>query len=425
MKFLAGSSNVLAGIGSEESAIQLFGRSSDPSVASAGAAVRSEILKRKYLVPQAAWDFLAVALAGVVADGATSRAQSPDGWTRELTLRVALADPAAWAASIPVLESALAFLTTDIWKVEFIAGGDQAPSPATPKRPDVEAAALLSGGLDSLIGAIDLTAAGVSLLAVSQTVRGDSHNQEGFAHRIGGGLELLQLNHNASTSRVEKETSQRSRSIVFIAFALLAACATERYSAGETVPIYLSENGFIAINPPLTDARLGSLSTRTAHPAFLAKIQTLLDQLGLNVRIINLYAEKTKGEMLVQCEDQAVLVREAVESTSCGRFQRYNYRHCGRCIPCQIRRSSFLRWGQPDITDYVFADLGRRDEAHARFDDVMSASMAIATVDDVGLDRWIGTALTAPEITNAPALRSMIGRGLEELRALHSALGIW
>ena len=425
MKFLAGSRATLAGIRSHESAIELFGRSSDPNVATAGAAVLHEISKRKYVVPQAAWDFLALALAAVVADGATPRRLSPDGWTRMLGMRVAVNDPDAWSKSLPLLESAMNFLTTDIWAIEPVSGGMSAPAPKKFTMPAVDAAALLSGGLDSLVGAIDLSAQGISLLAVSQTVRGDSDKQEGFAARTGSGMDLLQLNHNASTPRTDKERSQRSRSVIFLAFALLAACSTAKYEAGQTVPIYLSENGFIAINPPLTNARLGSLSTRTAHPAFLSKIQAVFDDMGLHVRIINAYAEKTKGEMLNECADQVALRREAMLSTSCGRFQRYRYRHCGRCIPCQIRRAAFLEWGRLDTTDYVFDRLGRRDADHARFDDVMSAAMAIATVDDLGLDRWIGTALSAKEITNAPALRSMVGRGIEELRALHSSLGVW
>lgn len=425
MTFLAGDSAFLAGLARDESGIHLFGRSNGPGVASAGASVLEEVRARNYSVPQAAWDFLAIALAAVVADGATARNTSPDGWTRQLRVRVALAEPTCWNDCVDLLQAALGFLTTDIWSLEFLAGGVSAPRPRSVERPDVDAVSLLSGGIDSLVGTIDLTSRGTSILAVSQTVRGDSDKQVGFASRIGGGIDLLQLNHNASTPRPDKETSQRSRSLIFIAFALIAACSTAKYERGDVVPIYLSENGFIAINPPLTDARVGSLSTRTAHPAFLGKMQRLFDEVGLHVKIINMYEEQTKGEMLRTCGDQGALEREAPVSTSCGRFQRFGYRHCGRCVPCQIRRAAFLAWGSIDSTDYVYRELGRRDGDHAQFDDVLSASMAIATADDVGIDRWIGTALSDPAIPNKAELRSMIGRGLEELRTLHSSLGIW
>jgi hypothetical protein len=125
-------------------------------------------------------------------------------------------------------------------------------------------------------------------------VRGDAEKQDRFARIIGGGLEHLQVNHNASTRRGLKETSQRSRSLIFLAFAVLAATSTERYRNGETVPLYVCENGFIAINPPLTIARIGSLSTRTAHPDFLGRMQEIFDGVGLRINIVNPYAEKTK-----------------------------------------------------------------------------------------------------------------------------------
>jgi hypothetical protein len=422
MKYVAGPAPEIINEG--DVPVLLFGRAQDEKIASAGAAIAQEIRRRKFSIQQEAWDFLSIALAVVVADGATGRSNSPDGWTRYLELSVAVGNVPAWAHQIETLESALEFLTTDIWRISVTASGGTAPTNERPERPDVDGVALLSGGLDSLIGAIDLTGRGLSLLAVSHTVRGDSDKQVGFARRIGGGIEHLQLNHNASTPRSEKETSQRSRSMIFIAYAVLAATSTVKYASGEVVPIYLSENGFIAVNPPLTVARLGSLSTRTAHPAFLAQVQRILDGLGIRVRIINNYAEMTKGEMLAACTDQEVLATEAVISTSCGRFQRYNYRHCGRCVPCQIRRAAFLSWGRHDTTDYVFQELGKPLEDYALFDDVMSMSMAIKTVDEIGIDRWVGPALSSAEIENAPALKEMIRRGLNEVRALHESLGI-
>ena len=44
----------------------------------------------------------------------------------------------------------------------------------------------------------------------------------------------------------------------------------EALSCWNDVTLYMCENGFISINPPLTDARLGSLSTRTTHPVYLS-----------------------------------------------------------------------------------------------------------------------------------------------------------
>ena len=404
--------------------IMLFTRGGDDGILTAGWSVAERIRRQKLMPDATAWDLLAIALSVVAADGATLRSSSPDGWTRQIDLEIALYDPERWTPHADALATALRFLTTDVWSISFRNGGILPSAPKKPRYPTHDAVALLSGGLDSLIGAIDLTTAGKSLLAVSQTVRGDAAKQNRFAQRISGEIEHLQLNHNASTSRAQKETSQRSRSLIFLAFAVLAATTTQRYAYGKSVPLYVNENGFIAINPPLTMARVGSLSTRTAHPDFLGRMQSIFDAVGLNVQIRNPYAEKTKGEMLRECLNQDLLSVEAPISTSCGRFQRFNYRHCGRCVPCQIRRASFEAWGHPDPTDYVYDNLSIQDQDHAAFDDVRSVAIALLTIEQNGLDRWLGPTLSSPFIHNRFALRNMLERGFSELRTIQERYGL-
>jgi hypothetical protein len=182
----------------------------------------------------------------------------------------------------------------------------------------------------------------------------------------------------------------------------------------------MPENGFISLNPPLTRSRIGSLSTRTAHPSFISGFQALLDFVGLNVQITNPYQLKTKGEILLECKDQTMLGRLAHLSTSCGRFLRNGYQQCGRCTPCLIRRASFLKWGTKDKTRYVFPDLSIDDKNHARFDDVRSAAMAVSEAQTIGFDDWF---VRAAEISgnNLKQLRAVAKRGIAELSDfLHS-----
>ena len=292
-----------------------------------------------------------------------------------------------------------------------------------PQRPPHDSVVLLSGGLDSLVGAIDLASTGHRPLAVSQTVRGNADTQREFAARIGSGLNHLQLSHAASSPGV-REPSQRARSLIFIAFAVLAATALARYRVGAEVPLYVCENGFISLNPPLTGGRLGSLSTRTAHPEFLRRLQQLLDAADLRVRITNPYATRTKGEMLLQCTDQSLLRTMAATSTSCGRFQRFAYRHCGRCVPCQVRRAAFLAWGVPDTTEYVYEPLGHRGSDYSGFDDVRSVAVALAAVRIKGVQAWTRNALASPFVENRPELLAMTERALAELQGLHRTYGV-
>lgn len=371
MTYYCGSDIFVDRASPSDTKVLLYGRPTRTGTVTAGAAIRASIARLGLNPDEKAWDFLSLALSVVSADFHEKRSRSVDGWTRDIELFISVAERDLWAPQSAALESALSFLTTDRWKICFYPGGE---NPALSDGslfsngayPDRSSVALLSGGLDSLIGAIDLSAKGELPVAVAHTVRGDGQKQRHFASMIGDGMPLMQLNHNVKFDIEPRETSQRARSFIFIAYAILVATSLQRYRSGETVPIYISENGFIALNPPLTLARVGSLSTRTVHPVYINRLQNCLDNLGIRVRLINPYSGRTKGEMLKECLNQTLLVKHATHSTSCGRFQRHKYEHCGRCLPCQIRRSAFLAWGQEDATFYAYEYLG----SIADFDDV-------------------------------------------------------
>lgn len=362
-----------------------------------------------------AWDLLSIALAVIAADTRVRRNTSPDGWTREIDLCVAVADQTFWASQIPLVERMLQFLTNDLWRCTFTSGGLSPAIPRPPNLPDEDCVALLSGGLDSLVGVLDLVAREKKRpFVVSQVSQGDKKIQSEFAGKIGGGLRHLQLNHN-TTCPGENERSQRSRSLVFLSYGVLAATSLNRYHEGQLVTLYVCENGFISINPPLTTGRLGSLSTRTAHPVFLSQFQRLLDGSDLRVQIKNPYEFYTKGEMLAQCADQDFLRRNAHKATSCGRFARHGYKHCGRCAPCLIRRAAFRAWGKADRTIYTFRNLAQDDDDHAHFDDVRSAAMAVAQVRAEGLDNWLSTSLSTALLGDVVPYKQTVERGLQEL----------
>ncbi len=404
--------------------VVLYGARDRQSRGQAGAAVRHRITRDKLQPATKAWDFLSLALAVTAADLAGHRNESPDGWTREFELDVAVADPQFWNTQIDLIERLLSFLTTDLWSVGFEGGGISPVPDRKPAFPEEDCVVLVSGGLDSLVGAIDLSAAGRRPFAISQTVRGDAENQRNFAQMLGSGLRHLQLNHNTEVPNPESPPSQRARSLIFLAYGVLAATTLKRYHAGRDVTLYVCENGFISINPPLTGGRLGSLSTRTTHPEFLGLVQTLLAAAGLRVRIENPYQLKTKGEMLRECKDQKILRAHAAESTSCGRYKQFGYTHCGRCVPCLVRRAAFRKWGKTDKTKYVYEDLGKDDDDHARFDDVRSLAMAIQEVKSDGIENWIGTSLNTSILGDVSDLEAMIGRGLAELGSLFRAHGV-
>ncbi|WP_246665004.1 Qat anti-phage system QueC-like protein QatC [Neorhizobium sp. P12A] len=356
-----------------------------------------------------AWDFTALALGVVGADRLVNRAMvSADGWTREIDLTVGVSDPYNWQGLSERVAEMLSFLTGDFWNLTFVEGGYH---PAPPKRPAIArpetCVALLSGGLDSLIGAIDMEAAGNDVpVYVSNRVRGDVETrQKAFPVALGATGRVLSLNADPRTPGMSAEISQRPRPIVFIAFGILAATLLDRYKDNEPVDLHTPENGFISLNVPLTTARRGSLSTRTTHPRFIQMLQHLLDELGISVRLRNRYQFKTKGVMMAECRDQQTLMRLAAASMSCGRAGR-SYTHCGRCLPCLVRRSSFLKWRgrlDADTTIYVHPNVDLRvqgrinsefhGKAFAEYDDVMQTLTALDYVKRHGARRWIGPAI--------------------------------
>lgn len=163
---------------------QLFNERELPSQGEVAASML-KVISRLGLAPnQRAWDFLSIALAVIAADETYPRATSADGWTRNIELTVAVSNPKQWVKHMPLLEHALGFLSTDRWTIKLIDGGIY-PKPKNPIELPEDCVCLLSGGVDSLVGALDLKAAGRSPLLVSQIAKGDKAKQRELAQLLG------------------------------------------------------------------------------------------------------------------------------------------------------------------------------------------------------------------------------------------------
>lgn len=376
-------------------------------------------LKRKGFAPSVqAWDFVQFCLSACAADLCCPRSTTADGWTRTIELTVALCEPLRWEPLKAHAEGMLKVLTGDYWTLHFMDGG-VAPPNGRPQPLAHDCVSLLSGGLDSLIGGIDLVSAGRRPAFVSQLAHEDSERQRRYAALLGGGATHMQWSHGISFTG-GREPSTRARSLAFYGFAVMAASKI----ASQPVQVFIPENGFICINPPLVPGRVASLSTRTTHPLFVEKLQALLDGLSVDVRLELPYRFKTKGQMLRECADQTVLGTVAADSTSCGRFRTYNRTHCGRCVPCMIRRAAFLRWGPGrDTTQYAFSSLAGSDKSSGP-DDPMAAAQAVLSVRDQGLNRFLGATLAFAAPNERGSYRQVLQSGLDEIEALLQADGL-
>ena len=375
-------------------------------------------LKRENIAPSnLVWDFVTIALSVAAADLSCEREKSEDGWTRQIELKVYLCNPEPWRTQYNLLEKAFRFLTGDIWKFEFESHGIQPPRSIIPLETDADCVSLLSGGMDSLIGAIDLISDGFKPSFVSQEAKGDVEKQKAFTSQLAPSQQHFRWKSPISLSG-RNESSTRGRSVVFLGYALLAATTLSKWETS-TVDIYVPENGLISLNIALNSGRLGSLSTKTTHPIFLGLIQNIWDNLGINAKLITPYQFKTKGEMLLECKNQDLVKSLVCNTTSCGKYLTHGRTHCGRCVPCMVRRAAFLKAGMEDSTVYKYRDLSNNGFSKTQGpNDVNAVAYAYVKYQNKGIERIIGGALSFSATNERNQYADIVERGLTELGAL-------
>jgi len=330
----------------------------------------SDLRKLKLVPTEMALDLLVLAAHVHAADTRISRAtESQDSWTREIRLVVPVSDPTRWVAAAPTLRRILNFLSGDRWIIDFRVRPPkfrqciyQAPAELIP--PPFDSVNLFSGGLDSLIGAIDALEAGSQPLFASHAGEGAvSKPQENCfdvlqKHYAKQSPTRFRLWMNFSKKLVRKvgtEESTRARSFLFFALGIFAGS-----SFGKQFTLRVPENGLISLNVPLDTLRLGALSTRTTHQFYIARWNQLLKILSIPAVIENPYWDKTKGEMVSECTNAKLLHSLIPSSMSCasptkGRWKKLKAEHCGYCLPCLIRRAALVSASDP--TAYSLPDL--------------------------------------------------------------------
>lgn len=391
---------------------ELFSRpnNSYDNVRPLGLSLPNELKRYGIVPPVAAIDFASFAFSVVAVDKLIPRDQSPDGWTRMIDLTIFLSEPEKWMSVKAKIEKMLKFLTGDFWTLTFKTAKWPAIQFTYESRPrENDCVCLLSGGMDSLVGAIDLLSEKRNPLFVSQIIRGDARRQKNFAKRFG------EYNHcQWSVGRLRgPEGSTRARSIAFFAFALLSSSVTSK--AGEITEIVVPENGFISLNVPLDANRIGSLSTKTTHPVYMGLLQEVWDALGINVKLTLPYKYKTKGEVLKECKDRKLMEELIFETNSCGKFQRHGLKHCGVCVPCLVRRAAFLETGLQDITQtgYHYDNISK-----SNFMDLTAVAMAVKQVELSGINRLIKGNLSFASAEERISYLGVISRGIKELENL-------
>lgn len=372
-------------------------------------------------IPTQAIDLVRIAGGAYLVDRLSGR---PSAFTRRLQLTVEVADPRPWEGeAINQLAQLLVWLTGDTWDLQLIQDPTTPEASAAAEASEsVESVALLSGGLDSYLGALHL------LSTLSEPPLFVGHYDTATAVRRAQNTihSWLQENYTPPPSYTQiaftqvedkKESSSRSRSLLFVA--LGAAVAASRQASTLFVP----ENGFTSLNLPLHPNRAGALSTRSTHPETFYRVNRLLQTLRLPTTVTNPFAAHTKGEemrMVAHSHPPTGWDRVAGLTVSCSKLDGARIKggnstlNCGLCYACVTRRGAFIAAGVDDTTMYLSDQLtgdARLELLERRYSDRAAISYATTRgIDDDAID-----AGTWPPDADLDAISVLARRGLTEL----------
>lgn len=372
-------------------------------------------------LPNQAVDLVRLAGAAYAVDRLSDR---PASFTRRLDLTVEVCDPSVWEGG-PADQFAqlLCWLTGDTWELELVQDQTTKPDPACSEDSgSVDSVALLSGGLDSYLGALHLLGTGDK----APLFVGHYDTATAVRHAQNTIRQWLQSSYPSAPSYTQieftqvgqkKESSSRSRSLLFVALGV--ATAARRNASVLLVP----ENGFTSLNLPLHPSRAGALSTRSTHPETFYRINTLLQDIGLDISVRNPFAAYTKGEeMRLVADNDPPTGWEHIAglTVSCSKLDGARIKggnstlNCGLCYACVTRKGAFIAAGITDHTIYLADTLtpaGRDELLERRYSDRAAISYATARgIDDGAID-----AGTWPPDADLDAIEDLAHRGLAEL----------
>lgn len=375
-------------------------------------------------------DLVRIALGVLAADRSVPRQAGGSDWNaRDLELTVQVDDPDAWQAHSADLTRIVGFLSGDNWTFDFTAAPPIGETALPIEEQHHDRTVLLSGGADSaagaLLSAVELGRGRSQALVSHFSATAISPVQQGVVAAIQNlAPEVKQVHRQFHLNRGSKrlddtpfrnESSTRSRSLLFLALGLAVA---ER--AGSA--LWIAENGFASLNPPLGPDRRGSLSTHTTHPRFLGELAGLMQDVGGHAQIENPFAALTKGEMFRRVADVVGIDAASTylsATNSCShtdaRFSGVTGASCGVCFGCLVRRAAFVASGITDQTTYLVNDTS------GRFDTFVAGKSIIEPLRDF-VDRGIRPrdvmAMPLPQGYAAQDALALSQRGIDELGAL-------
>lgn len=312
-----------------------------------------DFIEGVFYLPDRVQDLLEIAAYVFCADRHLSRGDRRTleyhSWSREFQYFIRVRDAEFWNSSDVKrqLNDALSWMTGDrSHKFDFLSGHKTARTGLFESEEHAltddgnPRVMLFSGGLDSLVGAIDLLETTESTVwpishssANARTVHTQRKLIEALQRDYGSRINWRVLTCHLHGVRAPEE-SQRTRAFLYcsMAFALALRLGQSRF--------YVYENGVTALNFPKRGGMINARASRTAHPKTLRLLERLFSLVaGQHFIIETPFQQRTKTDVLeiLKKHKKAGLLNASV---SCSKTfkEMGNATHCGECSQCVDRR---------------------------------------------------------------------------------------
>lgn len=312
-------------------------------------------------IPDRLVDLLEIAAYVLAADrsigrGGKVRQNWGEAWSRNLTFTIPVRDLEFWQRDQvhDALCQALGFVSDDVYRFAFVQAQRATPLedylPLAENAQDVfpaDEVMLLSGGTDSLAGAVEtLATTDRHLVLVSHR---SSPKTRAFMRDLASELQrrypqrVYAIPVYAGRTGVgeAREQTQRSRSFFYAALGFVIA----QMFGAERLRFW--DNGVVSANLPINNAIVGTLATRTTHPYTLRLFRTFLSLVAdAPVDLDNPAIWRTRTEMLTGLAEHgaADLIGRSVSCSNVHHMAK-PASHCGVCSQCLDRRFSVLAAG--------------------------------------------------------------------------------
>jgi len=240
-------------------------------------------------------------------------------------------DPSRWKDSTEYLQRLFDFLTDRYIEINFeeVKRGRDSELEEIRGKYGVS---LFSGGADSYCGSWHLLDKNYNVCLVHTST---SKKMQSIARRVFENFpQDKSFLYEMSDQFIQGQTSPLYPQLRSTLFLMNSVPLMEKFDVSE---VFIPENGFMMINPPVSELVVFTKATR---PEVLFFCQTIFsDYLRKNISILSPFYKNTKSEILAN-----YVKRKGIDQT----FSCFNYRWgkrknmCGTCYGCNITRLSML-----------------------------------------------------------------------------------